>query len=147
MRSTKVAIAASALALGAFACGGGGGGCETGEQVETDEGLVYEDTECGSGAEAGTGDSLVVHYTGKFQDGSTFDSSVDRGDPIEFVLGSGDVIEGWDIGLEGMKVGGKRILTIPPELGYGPSGSPPLIPPDATLTFEVELLEVDPAGG
>ena len=133
------------LALGAFACGGGGGGCDTGDEVETDEGLVYEDTECGSGAEAESGDTVVVHYTGKLEDGSTFDSSVERNDPIEFVLGTGDVIEGWDIGLEGMKVGGKRTLTIPPELGYGPQGSPPVIPPNATLIFEVELLELTKA--
>jgi FKBP-type peptidyl-prolyl cis-trans isomerase len=117
--------------------------CDTSE-VTTDEGLVYADIECGTGAEAKPGDTLTVHYTGTLEDGTEFDSSV-GGEPFPFVLGNGDVIQGWDLGFEGMKVGGKRRLTIPPELGYGASGSPPVIPPNATLIFEVELVEIAPA--
>ena len=117
--------------------------CST-ESVETEEGLVYKDIECGDGAEPSNGDTIAVHYTGKLEDGTEFDSSEGR-DPIEFVLGSGQVIQGWDLGFQGMKVGGKRELTIPPELGYGEQGSPPVIPPNATLIFDVELVDVTPA--
>jgi FKBP-type peptidyl-prolyl cis-trans isomerase FkpA len=115
---------------------------EEGNIVTTDSGLQYEDLAMGEGPEAKTGDAVSVHYTGWLTDGTKFDSSVDRGTPFEFPLGAGRVIKGWDEGVAGMKVGGKRKLTIPPELGYGDRGAPPKIPPGATLVFEVELLEI-----
>ncbi len=95
----------------------------------------------GKGPEAARGKTVEVHYTGWLLDGTQFDSSV-GGAPFSFMLGAGEVIEGWDRGVAGMKVGGKRKLTLPPELGYGARGAPPAIPPDATLVFEVELLGV-----
>ncbi len=104
--------------------------------------LVTEDIKVGSGDEATEGKMVSVHYTGTLTDGSKFDSSLDRGQPFEFMLGGGQVIKGWDLGVKGMKVGGKRKLVIPSDLGYGPMGSPPVIPPNATLVFEVELLGV-----
>ena len=107
-------------------------------------GLQYEDTTPGSGAEAKAGAQVKVHYTGwLYQDGSKgakFDSSKDRGDPFRFQLGAGMVIRGWDEGVQGMKIGGSRLLVIPPELGYGARGAGGVIPPNATLVFEVELL-------
>lgn len=118
------------------------GDCATGETITTDSGLQYEDTECGDGAEATRGSLVTVHYTGTLEDGEKFDSSLDRGEPFEFRLGRGMVIEGWEEGIQGMRVGGSRTLTIPPELGYGETGAPPQIPPNATLIFEVELLDV-----
>ena len=96
----------------------------------------------GKGPEAIRGKTVEVHYTGWLTDGSKFDSSHDRSEPFSFRLGAGEVIEGWDRGVAGMKVGGKRKLTLPPELGYGAAGAPPDIPPNATLVFEVELLAV-----
>jgi FKBP-type peptidyl-prolyl cis-trans isomerase len=114
----------------------------TPDMVKTTSGLQYQDLVVGSGAEAKAGDIVSVHYTGWLQDGTKFDSSLDRGKPIEFILGTGAVIKGWDEGLAGMKVGGKRKLVIPPELGYGPNGSPPVIPANAVLIFEVELVDV-----
>jgi peptidylprolyl isomerase len=108
----------------------------------TASGLQYKDTQIGSGAEATPGKMVSVHYTGWLQNGVKFDSSLDRGQPFTLNVGAGQVIPGWDEGLVGMKVGGKRLLVIPPELGYGAAGSPPVIPPNATLIFEVELLEV-----
>ncbi len=104
--------------------------------------LDIQDLEVGAGAEATAGQTVSVHYTGRLTDGSKFDSSLDRRRPFSFQLGAGEVIKGWDQGVAGMKVGGKRRLTIPPELGYGARGYPPVIPPDATLVFEVELLAV-----
>jgi len=104
--------------------------------------LQIEDQVVGSGAEAVRGKQVTVHYTGWLTDGKKFDSSKDRGAPFSFGLGRGQVIDGWDQGVTGMKVGGKRKLTIPPELGYGKSGAGGVIPPDATLVFEVELLGV-----
>jgi len=104
--------------------------------------LVKEDTVVGKGAAAKTGDTVSVHYTGTLLDGTKFDSSRDRDEPFEFKLGAGMVIKGWDEGVVGMKKGGKRRLTIPSELGYGKAGSPPKIPPDATLVFDIELLEI-----
>ncbi len=104
--------------------------------------LKSEDLTAGTGAEAVAGKNVSVHYTGTLTDGSKFDSSHDRGEPFRFRLGAGQVIQGWDQGVVGMKVGGKRRLTIPPELGYGARGFPPVIPPNSTLVFEVELLGV-----
>ncbi len=112
------------------------------DYVTTVSGLKYYDFVVGTGAEVKTGDSVSVHYTGWLADGAMFDSSLDRGQPLQFVVGIGQVIPGWDEGLSTMKVGGKRQLVIPPELGYGPSGASGVIPPNATLIFEVELLEV-----
>lgn len=100
-----------------------------------------EDLAVGQGPEAVRGKTVKVHYTGWLTDGKKFDSSV-GGEPFSFRLGAGEVIQGWDRGVAGMKVGGKRKLTIPPDLGYGRRGAPPAIPPDATLVFEVELLAV-----
>jgi FKBP-type peptidyl-prolyl cis-trans isomerase FkpA len=115
----------------------------------TPSGLAFEDTVAGSGAEAASGQRVRVHYTGWLHDptaanqrGRKFDSSKDRGDPFSFHLGAGQVIRGWDEGVQGMKVGGTRVLTIPPELGYGARGAGGVIPPNATLVFEVELLAV-----
>lgn len=102
---------------------------------------AIEDLVAGKGPEAVRGKTVEVHYTGWLADGKQFDSSV-GGDPFSFRLGAGEVIEGWDRGVAGMRVGGKRKLTIPPELGYGARGAPPVIPTDATLVFEVELLSV-----
>jgi FKBP-type peptidyl-prolyl cis-trans isomerase FkpA len=104
--------------------------------------LQIEDLQAGSGAEAVTGKTVDVHYTGWLTDGTKFDSSLDRGRPFSFPLGAGRVIQGWDRGVAGMKVGGRRKLTIPPELGYGARGAGALIPGGATLVFEVELLAV-----
>ena len=111
-------------------------------EVMTDSGLKYEDMVEGKGAEAAAGQRVSVHYTGWLTDGSKFDSSVDRNDPFQFALGAGMVIRGWDEGVQGMKVGGKRKLTIPPNLGYGAQGAGGVIPPNATLVFDVELLEI-----
>ena len=104
--------------------------------------LLKEDLVIGTGATAEAGQDVVVHYTGRIADGVRFDSSYARQDPLDFALGAGDVIKGWDQGLPGMKVGGKRKLTIPPELAYGEHGLAGIIPPHATLVFEVELLEI-----
>ncbi|HWL64523.1 MAG TPA: FKBP-type peptidyl-prolyl cis-trans isomerase [Actinomycetota bacterium] len=114
--------------------------------IETDSGLKYEEIECGDGAEAARGDTVSLHYTGTLEDGEEFDSSEGK-DPLTVRLGAGEVIAGFEEGLIGMHEGGTRELTIPPELGYGPSGFPPAIPPDATLVFEIRLLEVDESGG
>jgi len=110
--------------------------------IKTPSGLVIEDLVVGSGAQAAGGQRVSVHYTGWLLNGQKFDSSKDRGDAFMFSLGRGEVIRGWDEGVTGMKVGGKRKLTIPPELGYGARGAGRVIPPDATLLFEVELLGV-----
>jgi FKBP-type peptidyl-prolyl cis-trans isomerase FkpA len=110
--------------------------------ITTASGLIIEDITEGSGAEAAAGQRVSVHYTGWLTDGSKFDSSKDRNDPFEFPLGARHVIAGWDEGVQGMKVGGTRKLTIPPNLGYGARGAGGVIPPNATLVFEVELLAI-----
>jgi len=149
VRNTRIAIIVIlvvVVALGAFffiqkqnqnkvVTGGG-------NMITTQSGLQYQDLVVGAGAEAVAGKSVTVHYTGTLQDGSQFDSSVDRNQPFSFILGAGQVIPGWDEGVAGMKVGGKRKLVIPPGLAYGAQGYPPVIPANATLTFDVELLEV-----
>ena len=113
---------------------------EDGER--TDSGLEIREVERGFGEVARAGKTVSVHYTGYLEDGTKFDSSLDRGEPFSFPLGAGKVIRGWDEGLVGMKVGGRRKLIIPSELAYGSRGAGRLIPPDATLVFDVELLEV-----
>ena len=108
----------------------------------TDSGLKYEDTIAGDGDIAAAGQNVSVHYTGWLTDGKKFDSSKDRNEPFEFKLGAGQVIRGWDEGVQGMKIGGTRKLTIPPQLGYGARGAGGVIPANATLVFEVELLGI-----
>lgn len=109
----------------------------------TDSGLKIEDLVLGEGDEACAGGRVTVHYTGWLENGNKFDSSRDRNDPFSFPLGAGRVIRGWDEGVAGMKVGGQRRLTIPAHLGYGAAGAGGVIPPNATLVFDVELLGVD----
>ena len=113
-----------------------------GKEVTTSSGLQYIDLKVGTGATAQAGHTVSVHYTGWLENGKKFDSSVDRGQPFSFPLGAGRVIKGWDEGVQGMKVGGKRKLIIPSNLGYGARGAGGVIPPNATLIFEVELLGV-----
>ena len=111
--------------------------------MKTPSGLEYNEVEAGTGAQAEAGKTVSVHYTGKLQDGKVFDSSVSRGEPITFPLGAGRVIKGWDEGIALMKIGGKAQLTIPPNLAYGERGAGGgVIPPNATLVFDVELVEV-----
>ena len=111
--------------------------------TKMENGLIIEDIIIGEGEEAKDFNKVIVNYTGKLEDGSIFDSSLKPGrSPFTFTLGSGSVIKGWDLGVKGMKVGGKRKLTIPSELGYGSRGAGGVIPPDATLIFEVDLIEV-----
>ena len=110
--------------------------------ITTPSGLIYEDTTIGSGATAAAGQQVSVHYTGWLTSGVKFDSSKDRNEPFDFRLGSGNVIKGWDEGVQGMQVGGVRKLTIPPQLGYGERGAGGVIPPNATLVFDVELLKI-----
>jgi len=116
------------------------------KMTKTASGLQYEDTKVGTGATPKTGQTCVMHYTGWLWEngakGKKFDSSLDRGTPFSFPLGQGRVIKGWDEGVATMKVGGKRILIVPPDLAYGAAGRPPVIPANATLKFEVELLDV-----
>ncbi len=110
--------------------------------TQSPSGLGIEEITAGDGAVATAGQRVTVHYTGWLTDGTKFDSSKDRNDPFEFWLGKGQVIRGWDEGVQGMKIGGTRKLTIPPQLGYGARGAGGVIPPDATLVFEVELLGI-----
>ncbi len=151
MKIIRATLLALLLLLGA-ACGddsppaadaGGGGsdGCEEGAVVELDSGLEYEELACGDGEEVARGDVIEVHYTGTLEDGTEFDSSLGSA-PIKFALESGNLIEGWVEGIPGMKEGGRRMLTIPSELGYGEAGFPPNIPPDATLIFDVEIVSI-----
>jgi len=111
-------------------------------QFTTSSGLIIEDVIVGEGGVACAGQSVSVHYTGWLTDGTKFDSSKDRNDPFEFDLGGSSVISGWDEGVVGMKIGGTRKLTIPPQLGYGARGAGGVIPPNATLVFEIDLLGI-----
>lgn len=111
-----------------------------GQMVKTESGLQYVDLVVGTGRQAEVGDTATVHYTGWLVNGTKFDSSLDRKEPFSFRVGAGQVIKGWDEGVGTMKIGGKRKLIIPPDLGYGSRGAGNVIPPNATLTFEVELL-------
>jgi FKBP-type peptidyl-prolyl cis-trans isomerase len=133
------------LALVTLAVAAPGLSQEPGEEawVELKGGLRLVDLAEGEGPAARSGDTVSVHYTGWLVDGTKFDSSVDRGQPFSFDLGRGRVIAGWDRGVQGMKIGGKRRLVIPPKLGYGKRGAGDVIPPNATLVFEIELLSLD----
>ena len=139
-RNQLVAILAVAVVLavvGGFILVG-----RRGDLITTPSGLKYRDEVVGQGQSPTPGKEVTVHYTGRLPDGTKFDSSVDRRQPFTTKIGVGSVIKGWDEGLMTMRVGGKRQLIIPPELGYGAAGSPPAIPPNSTLTFDVELLAV-----
>ncbi|MBM4134651.1 MAG: FKBP-type peptidyl-prolyl cis-trans isomerase [Nitrospira sp.] len=129
-----------ALAAGARAGEKAGDNPSSGPTITTDSGLQYIDLVEGKGRQAELGDQATVHYTGWLANGTKFDSSLDRGQPFSFRVGAGQVIKGWDEGIGTMKVGGKRKLIIPPDLAYGPRGAGNVIPPNATLTFDVELL-------
>ncbi len=135
--SSLMAIVVLTLAVGV-----GGSMAESNQEVTTPSGLKYVDQAVGTGDVAVVGKNVNVHYTGWLENGKKFDSSVDRGQPFSFPLGAGRVIKGWDEGVQGMKVGGKRKLTIPSDLGYGSRGAGGVIPPNATLIFDVELLGV-----
>jgi len=112
--------------------------------MSTPDGLKYTDVVVGTGPVAKAGQHVHVHYVGTFPDGRKFDSSRDRNEPFTFTLGAGEVIKGWDEGVAGMRVGGRRKLVVPPQLGYGARGAGGVIPPNATLDFDVELLGIDP---
>lgn len=149
IRSSKspMFLRLAALALASMiAAGAGSSAAVAAEETTTASGLRIIDTEVGTGATPKTGQTCVMHYTGwLYEDGkkgTKFDSSVDRGEPFEFPIGTGRVIAGWDEGVATMKVGGKRTLIIPPDLGYGAHGAGGVIPPNATLIFDVELLDV-----
>ncbi|MBI5672161.1 MAG: FKBP-type peptidyl-prolyl cis-trans isomerase [Nitrospirae bacterium] len=141
MKSLYISSLVAMLVL-TFSLGVGGSMAENNQEVTTPSGLKYVDQVVGTGEVAVTGKTVNVHYTGWLENGKKFDSSVDRGQPFSFPLGAGRVIKGWDEGVQGMKVGGKRKLTIPSNLGYGPQGAGGVIPPNATLIFDVELLGV-----
>jgi hypothetical protein len=152
MKMKKIPLFSALLAMGFFGCGSDDSGpvvCPPNLGVGLDSmtttasGLQYQDLLIGDGAMAQAGNAVVVHYTGWLTDGTKFDSSVDRGTPFSFNLGAGEVIPGWDEGVAGMRVCGKRKLLIPPELAYGDAGAGGAIPPGATLEFDVELLEVN----
>ena len=117
-------------------------GVDTTAMTKAPAGFWYTDLATGQGEEAEAGRTVRVHYTGWLPDGKKFDSSRDRGEPFEFTLGEGQVITGWDEGVKGMKVGGRRKLVLPPRMAYGDNGAPPAIPPGATLVFDVEVLGI-----
>ncbi len=137
--SSRPTLLAVAVVIGVMASLAGCG--RKGAVKKTVGGVAIEDVKVGSGATATAGKTVSAHYTGTFPDGTKFDSSYDAGTPVEFPLGAGKVIKGWDVGIEGMRVGGKRKLTIAPELAYGTRGNGP-IPPNATVVFDVELMAV-----
>ena len=124
------------LALGCLACGSDSPTDPSGGQLQS------QDLVIGTGAVVATGDIATVHYVGRLQNGTVFDSSRARNQPFPFRVGAGQVIQGWDRGVPGMRIGGTRRLTIPPSLAYGSQGQPPTIPPNATLTFDIELLGI-----
>jgi FKBP-type peptidyl-prolyl cis-trans isomerase len=133
-------VLVAAVVFGPAGCGKKRGAAKPAARAD---GLVIEEVKEGTGPAASRGQTISVHYTGHLTDGTKFDSSVDRGQPIDFPLGTGVVIKGWDAGIDGMKVGGKRKLTIPPEMAYGARGTPGgPIPPNATLVFDVELVAI-----
>jgi FKBP-type peptidyl-prolyl cis-trans isomerase FkpA len=137
----RAALAALLAAVATAGCGDGDR--DEPKPMKTPSGLTYYDVRVGTGRTAMQGDVVEVHYVGRLlANDKKFDSSRDRGVPFAFKLGAGNVIKGWDEGIEGMKVGGKRRLVIPAKLGYGEEGSPPAIPPNADLVFEVELLRI-----
>lgn len=160
MKTSTLAIAATLVLASFVACGGdasedrdagngnaveaGAEGCAQGVEVESESGLRIEDVRCGDGAEAEGDSAVVVHYVGTLEDGTKFDSSRDKGEPAEFTLGVNQLMPGFEEGIRGMREGGIRRLTIPPELGHGAQGLGP-IPPDSTVTFEVELISVSEA--
>jgi hypothetical protein len=139
-----IALLAVAAVVFVLSLSGGSSGIpagEVGKEITTPSGLKYVDEKIGEGKSPSVGKMVSVHYTGTLENGTKFDSSLDRGQPLSFPIGMRRVIKGWDEGLMSMKEGGKRKLIIPPDLGYGPSGNPPTIPPNATLIFEVELVK------
>lgn len=137
-----ISILLSLVTVAALAQTGNGGPTKVDKYKTLPSGLEYYDIKAGTGAEAKAGQMVSVHYTGWLTNGKKFDSSVDRGQPFQFRLGAGQVIKGWDEGVAGMRVGGKRQLRIAPSLGYGSQGAGGVIPPNATLIFDVELLGV-----
>ena len=146
-RLSLLSVLALAAACGSRGDAGSGGfsaelGVDTSRMTKAPSGLWYSDVAVGQGAEAEPGRTVRVHYTGWLPNGKKFDSSRDRGEPFAFTLGAGQVISGWDEGVKGMKVGGRRKLVLPPQLAYGDGGAPPDIPPGATLVFDVEVLGV-----
>ena len=147
LRVVSASTLAAVAALGIFAVSATPASAQTqGKTMTTASGLQITDTKVGSGATPKTGQTCVMHYTGWLYNngakGAKFDSSLDRGEPFEFAIGQGQVIKGWDEGVASMQVGGKRTLIIPPQLGYGARGAGGVIPPNATLIFDVELLAV-----
>jgi FKBP-type peptidyl-prolyl cis-trans isomerase len=136
---SSLAVACLGLSLALAGCGGNN---DTTSPSTGGGSLLIEDLVVGTGATAATGDTVTVNYIGTFTNGTKFDSSYDRNQPFPFRVGAGQVIAGWDQGVPGMRVGGKRRLTIPPSLAYGSAGRPPTIPGNATLVFEIELLSI-----
>lgn len=150
-RTTRTAL----LVLGLTACGGGtdplsnddfapGLGVDLAEMTQTASGLYLQDLTVGDGDEAATGTTVTVHYEGFLANGFMFDSSRERDDPLTFVVGAGELIPGFEQGVQGMRVGGTRKLVVPPDLAYGELGAAPVIPPNAYLVFDLELLAVEP---